>query len=154
VLATLRRTGAKPQNLKLELTESMLVQDIEDVVAKMTELKSHGLTFSLDDFATGYSCLAYLGRLPLDELKIDQAFVQNILVNPGSVAIAQAIVSLSKSMHLAVIAEGVETEAQRNCLADLGCHSYQGYLFSAPAPLEEFELLLPSLAKSASQAHS
>jgi diguanylate cyclase (GGDEF)-like protein len=151
VLTILDRTGANPQNLKLELTESMLVDDVEDVIAKMTQLKSHGLRFSLDDFGTGYSCLAYLGRLPLDQLKIDQIFVRDILVDAGSGVIAQTIISLSKSMGLSVTAEGVETEGQRDFLAHLGCHSFQGYLFSGPVPLDEFQLLLPGLAKVATQ---
>ena len=149
VLNTLDRTGADPRNLKLELTESMLVENIEDVIAKMTDLKSYGLRFSLDDFGTGYSSLAYLRRLPLDQLKIDQAFVRDILKDASCGAIAQSIVSLSKAMGLSVIAEGVETEEQRDFLTRLGCHSFQGYLFSRPVPLEEFRLLLPDLAKSA-----
>jgi diguanylate cyclase (GGDEF)-like protein len=151
VLTTLERTGANPKKLKLELTESMFVDDLEDVVAKMTELKAHGLRFSLDDFGMGYSSLAYLRRLPLDQLKIDQEFVREILVDSSSAAIAQSIISLSKAMGLSVIAEGVETEGQREFLARLGCHSFQGFLVSGPVPLEEFELLLPVLAKSAAQ---
>jgi EAL domain-containing protein (putative c-di-GMP-specific phosphodiesterase class I) len=149
VLTTLDRTGADPKNLKLELTESMFVDDVEAVIAKMKELKSHGLTFSLDDFGTGYSSLAYLRRLPLDQLKIDQAFVRDILVDASSGAIAQSIISLSRAMGLSVIAEGVETEAQREFLAQLGCHLYQGYLFSRPVPSAEFELLFPHLAANA-----
>ena len=149
VLMTLRCTGANPQKLKLELTESMFVDDLEDVVGKMTELKAHGLRFSLDDFGMGYSSLGYLRRLPLDQLKIDQEFVRDILVDPSSSAIAQSIISLSKAMGLSVIAEGVETEGQRDFLARLGCHSFQGFLFSAPVPLEEFQLLLTGLAKNA-----
>jgi EAL domain-containing protein (putative c-di-GMP-specific phosphodiesterase class I) len=149
VLTTLDRTGADPKNLKLELTESMFVDDVEAVIAKMKELKSHGLTFSLDDFGTGYSSLAYLRRLPLDQLKIDQAFVRDILVDASSGAIAQSIISLSRAMGLSVIAEGVETEAQREFLAQLGCHLYQGYLFSRPVPSSEFELLFPQLAANA-----
>lgn len=149
VLNTLDRTGADPRNLKLELTESMLVDNIEDVIAKMTDLKAHGLTFSLDDFGTGYSSLAYLRRLPLDQLKIDQAFVRDILKDASCGAIAQSIISLSNAMGLSVIAEGVETEEQRDFLVRLGCHSFQGFLFSRPVPLEEFGLLLPDLAKNA-----
>ncbi|HME37053.1 MAG TPA: EAL domain-containing protein [Candidatus Sulfotelmatobacter sp.] len=152
VLTTLERTGANPKSLKLELTESMFVNDLEDVVAKMTELKSHGLRFALDDFGMGYSSLAYLRRLPLDQLKIDQEFVREILVDPSSAAIAQSIISLSKAMGLSVIAEGVETEGQREFLARLGCHSFQGFLVSGPVPLEDFELLLPALARSAAQS--
>jgi diguanylate cyclase (GGDEF)-like protein len=149
VLSTLDRTGANPQNLKLELTESMFVEDLEDVVAKMRTLKSHGLRFSLDDFGMGYSSLAYLRRLPLDQLKIDQEFVRDILVDASSSAIAQSIISLSRAMGLSVIAEGVETEAQREFLARLGCHSFQGFLFSGAVPVEEFQLLLTGLAENA-----
>jgi diguanylate cyclase (GGDEF)-like protein len=145
VLRTLERTGATPRSLKLELTESMFVDDLEDVIAKMTALKSHGIRFSLDDFGMGYSSLAYLRRLPLDQLKIDQEFVRDILVDASSGAIAQSIISLSKAMGLSVIAEGVETEGQRDFLARLGCHSFQGFLFSGPLPLEEFQVLLASL---------
>jgi len=141
VLAALDRTGADPENLELELTESMLVDSIEEVICKMTELKAHGLRFSLDDFGTGYSSLAYLKRLPLDQLKIDRSFVQDILVDASSGAIAQTIISLSRAMGLPVIAEGVESEEQRDYLTRLGCHSFQGYLFSRPLPLEEFERL-------------
>ncbi len=149
VLTTLARTGANPHHLKLELTESMFVEDLEDVIAKMTVLKSHGVRFSLDDFGMGYSSLAYLRRLPLDQLKIDQEFVRDILVDASSGAIAQSIVSLSKAMGLSVIAEGVETEGQRDFLARLGCHSFQGFLFSGPLPLEQFQVLLAGLADNA-----
>ncbi len=145
VLAALDRTGANPKNLKLELTESMLVDNVDEVISKMTELKSHGLSFALDDFGTGYSSLAYLKRLPLDQLKIDRAFVRDMLVDLTSGAIAQTIISLGRAMDLSVMAEGVETEEQRGFLAGLGCHSFQGYLFSRPLPLEEFEALLEGI---------
>jgi diguanylate cyclase (GGDEF)-like protein/PAS domain S-box-containing protein len=150
VLATLERTGADPRRLELELTESMLVDDIEQVIAKMIALKSHGLQFSLDDFGTGYSSLTYLKRLPLDRLKIDRSFVRDILVDESSGAIAQTIISLSKAMGLPVIAEGVETEEQRVCLEKLGCHAFQGYLFSRPVPIQALELLLQGLASDES----
>jgi diguanylate cyclase (GGDEF)-like protein/PAS domain S-box-containing protein len=152
VLAALDRTGANPRHLELELTESMLVDDIEDIIAKMTALKSHGLKFSLDDFGTGYSSLAYLKRLPLDQLKIDRSFVKDILVDASSGAIAQTILSLSRAMDLPVIAEGVETDEQRVYLARLGCHSFQGYLFGRPLPLQEFESLWLSTARNAAPA--
>ncbi len=139
VLSTLGRTGAKPDRLKLEMTESLLVTHVEDVIAKMNALKARGVAFSLDDFGTGYSSLSYLKRLPLDQLKIDQSFVRDILNDPNDAAIAKMVIALADSMDLAVIAEGVETEAQRELLAGLGCHCYQGYLFSRPIPLEEFE---------------
>jgi diguanylate cyclase (GGDEF)-like protein/PAS domain S-box-containing protein len=148
VLDALDRTGASPRNLDLELTESMLAENIEEVIAKMTYLKSHGLRFSLDDFGTGYSSLAYLKRLPLDVLKIDRSFVRDILVDAGSGAIAQTILSLSRAMGLPVIAEGVENEEQREFLAGLGCHSFQGYLFSHPLPLAELERVWLNAAES------
>jgi len=142
VLAVLDSTGATAENLKLELTEGMLVDNIDDVVAKMTRLKMHGLRFSLDDFGTGYSSLSYLNRLPLEQLKIDRSFVRDILVDATSGAIAQAIVSLSKAMGLSVIAEGVETEEQRLFLQRLGCFGFQGYLSTRPQPLDKFEQIL------------
>src|SRR5208337_5011915 len=114
----------------------------EDVIAKMTSLKSHGLRFSLDDFGTGYSSLSYLKRLPLHQLKIDRAFVHDMLLDNTSGAIVQTIIALSLAMGLSVIAEGVETEEQREFLTGLGCHSFQGYLFSRPLPVEEIDLLL------------
>jgi EAL domain-containing protein (putative c-di-GMP-specific phosphodiesterase class I) len=110
----------------------------------MTELKSHGLKFSLDDFGTGYSSLSYLKRLPLDNLKIDHSFVRDILVDASSGAIAQTVMSLSQATGLSVIAEGVETEEQRVFLARLGCHAFQGFLFSRPVPIDKFEGLLSS----------
>lgn len=139
VLTTLERTGAKPKLLKLELTESMLVADVEVIIDKMSALKAKGLVFSLDDFGTGYSSLAYLKRLPLSQLKIDQGFVRNIVTDPNDVAIAKMVVALAESMGLAVIAEGVELQAQADFLAHLGCHAYQGYLFSRPVPLSALE---------------
>jgi diguanylate cyclase (GGDEF)-like protein len=142
VLTVLARTAANPKTLKLELTETVLVEDVDGVVAKMTELKLHGLKFSLDDFGTGYSSLSYLSRLPLDELKIDGSFIENILDDERGGAIAQTIISLGSAMGLSVIAEGVETEEQRDRLVRLGCDSYQGYLFSPPVPAEQFEMLL------------
>jgi diguanylate cyclase (GGDEF)-like protein/PAS domain S-box-containing protein len=141
VLASVARTGANPMTLKLELTESMLVDNLDDIIAKMTELREHGLSFSLDDFGTGYSSLSYLKRLPLDQLKIDRAFVRDILSDVSSGAIAQTIISLSKAMGLSVIAEGVETEGQRDFLMQLGCSSFQGYLYGRPLPAAEFERL-------------
>nr|WP_315238546.1 EAL domain-containing protein [uncultured Albidiferax sp.] len=139
VLAVLAQTGAPPHRLKLELTESTLVNNVEAIIAKMLLLKAHGVGFSLDDFGTGYSSLSYLKRLPLDQLKIDQSFVRDVLTDPNDAAIAQMIVALGGSLGLAVIAEGVEMEAQRQFLARHGCHAYQGYLFSKPLPLDAFE---------------
>ncbi|MDO8285604.1 MAG: EAL domain-containing protein [Rhodoferax sp.] len=139
VLAILNQTGANPKKLKLELTESLLVNNIEDVIEKMFTLRAKGVGFSLDDFGTGYSSLSYLKRMPLDQLKIDQSFVRDVLVDPNDAAIARTVVALAHSLGLGVIAEGVETEAQRVALAESGCHAYQGYLFSKPLPVEAFE---------------
>jgi diguanylate cyclase (GGDEF)-like protein/PAS domain S-box-containing protein len=139
VLSVLDQSGANPKQLKLELTESMLVQDIEGIIIKMDTLKSRGVSFSLDDFGTGYSSLSYLKRLPLGQLKIDQGFVRNIVTDPNDAAIAKMVVALADSVGLSVIAEGVELEAQRDFLAGLGCHAYQGYLFSRPLPIDAFE---------------
>jgi diguanylate cyclase (GGDEF)-like protein len=139
VLAVLGSTGANPQRLKLELTESLLLSNLENSIAKMTALKAKGVGFSLDDFGTGYSSLSHLKRLPLDQLKIDQGFVRDILIDTNDAAIAKMVVALAESMGLTVIAEGVESEAQRDYLAHQGCHTYQGFLFSRPVPLDEFE---------------
>jgi len=139
VLAVLDATGANPRQLKLELTESLLVENVQEVIGKMSALKLKGVGFSLDDFGTGYSSLSYLKRLPLDQLKIDQSFVRDVLTDPNDAAIAQTVVALAASLGFGVIAEGVETAAQRDFLAASGCHAYQGYFFSKPLPLAEFE---------------
>lgn len=139
VLDALKRTGADPRKLELELTESLLLQDVEDTIDKMLELKRHGVTFALDDFGTGYSSLSYLKRLPLNQLKIDQSFVRDVLTDANDAAIARTIVALGTSLGLSVIAEGVETPAQRDFLQSHGCHTWQGYLFSRPLPAAQFE---------------
>ncbi|MDC8773118.1 putative bifunctional diguanylate cyclase/phosphodiesterase [Roseateles albus] len=130
----LQKTGAKPTQLKLELTESMLVDDIEGVVAKMKAIKGYGVAFSLDDFGTGYSSLSILKRLPLQQLKIDQSFVRDILVDPNDAVIARTIVALAHNLDLRVIAEGVESAEQRDFLAAIGCDAFQGYFFGRPVP--------------------
>jgi diguanylate cyclase (GGDEF)-like protein/PAS domain S-box-containing protein len=136
VLAVLEFTGADPRRLKLEVTESLLVEDIEDTVAKMAALRARGVSFSLDDFGTGYSSLSYLKRLPLDQLKIDQSFVRDVITSASDANIAKAIVALAHSMGLSVVAEGVETSGQFDVLARQGCRAYQGYLFGLPGPAE------------------
>ena len=144
VFAAVSRSGADPHRLKLELTESLLLQDIERTIDKMHRLKELGIGFSLDDFGTGYSSLAYLKRLPLDQLKIDQSFVRDVLSDPNDAAIARTIVALGQSLGLAVIAEGVETGEQRDFLAGIGCQAYQGYLFSRPVAVAALERWLRS----------
>jgi EAL domain-containing protein (putative c-di-GMP-specific phosphodiesterase class I) len=137
VMGALHGAGAPVSQLKIELTESMLLDDVESVITKMTALKALGVGFSLDDFGTGYSSLSYLKRLPLDQLKIDQSFVRDLLTDPKEAAIAKTIVALGHSLGLTVIAEGVETAAQRQVLQQLGCHSFQGYFFGRPAPADQ-----------------
>jgi diguanylate cyclase (GGDEF)-like protein/PAS domain S-box-containing protein len=139
VLTAIAQTGARASRLKLELTESVLVDNVQDIIGKMSALKARGVVFSLDDFGIGYSSLSYLKLLPLDQLKIDQSFVRDILVDPNDAAIARTIVALAQSLGLGVIAEGVETQAQRDFLASVGCHAYQGYYFCRPLPIEGFE---------------
>lgn len=139
VLTTLERTGANPRNLRLELTESMFVDNFEEIIAKMKVLRAHGFKFSVDDFGTGFSCLSYLKRLPIDELKIDQTFVHDIVGDANSGAIAESIILLGRALGLSVIAEGVETKEQRDSLIRLGCSSFQGWLFSQALPVTEFQ---------------
>jgi diguanylate cyclase (GGDEF)-like protein len=142
VIAILERTGANPQRLKLELTESVFAGDADQIVAQMSSLKAIGIGFSIDDFGTGYSSLSYLSRMPLDQLKIDQSFVADLENNESHVSICAATISLAHSLKLTVVAEGVETEAQRYFLGTVHqCDMLQGYLFSKPLPLAEFEAL-------------
>ncbi|WP_291437815.1 EAL domain-containing protein, partial [Acidovorax sp.] len=142
VLAALAGAGADGHQLKLEMTEGLLLQDVEDTIDKMGQLKGYGVGFSLDDFGTGYSSLSYLKRLPLDQLKIDQSFVRDVLTDPNDAAIARTVVALGTSLGLRVIAEGVETEAQREFLERHHCHAWQGYLLSPPVAVAEFEELV------------
>jgi diguanylate cyclase (GGDEF)-like protein/PAS domain S-box-containing protein len=136
---TLQETGADPGLLKLELTESMLAENVDAMVAKMQQLRDRGVHFSLDDFGTGFSSLNYLKRLPIDQLKIDQSFVKDVLEDANDAAIVRSVIALGQSLGLAVIAEGVETPGQRDFLAVHGCAQFQGYLFGRPVPLADFE---------------
>ena len=140
VVGALQKSGAKPQLLKLELTESMLVNDIEDIITKMNAIKAYGVDFSLDDFGTGYSSLSYLTRLPLAQLKLDQSFVRDVATNPSDAAIARTVVSLGHSLGLKVVAEGVENIEQRDFLSSIGCDAFQGYYFGRPAPANAMDL--------------
>ncbi|OFZ66209.1 MAG: diguanylate cyclase [Betaproteobacteria bacterium RBG_16_56_24] len=142
VQRVLLESGAKPSRLKLELTESTVLENVQDTIAKMREIKLLGVSFSMDDFGTGYSSLSYLKRLPLDQIKIDKSFVLDIANDPNDAAIVQAIIAMTGALGLNVIAEGVETETQREFLDKHGCHAFQGYLFSKPIPVEQFEGML------------
>ena len=144
VRQVLAETGADPGRLKLEVTESALAKDIEEVISKMLQLRAHGVTFALDDFGTGYSSLAYLKRLPMDQLKIDRSFVRDVITDPSDATLVRTIVSLAREFGVAVIAEGVETEDQRDFLAAVGCHGFQGYFFGRPQPVEQVERLVSS----------
>ena len=144
VFTAIKDHGVNPERLKLEITESMLLNQIDQMIAKMAAIKARGVSFSLDDFGTGYSSLTYLKRLPIDQLKIDQSFVRGLPVDSSDVAIAQTIVALAHTLKLGVIAEGVETEEQQLFLANIGCHDYQGYFFSRPLPIDKFTEFLES----------
>lgn len=139
VRQVLDQTGANPKRLKIELTESMVLDNVNDAIAKMQALRALGVGFSMDDFGTGYSSLSYLKQLPLDQLKIDRSFVTNLITDSNDAAIVKAIITLGQTFGLSVIAEGVETGAQRELLLQHGCHVFQGYHFSRPVPLHEFE---------------
>ena len=138
----LAETGADPTCLKIELTETLVIEDVADTIARMQALKAVGVGFSMDDFGTGFSSLSYLKRLPLDQLKIDQSFVRDLASDANDAAIVQTIITMGKTLGLDVIAEGVETGAQRDCLHAFGCMAYQGFLFSRPLPLPAFEAFL------------
>ncbi|WP_295577091.1 EAL domain-containing protein [uncultured Lamprocystis sp.] len=142
VLTTLDRYQANPRRLKLELTESLLVDRLDEVIVKMSALKTLGLGLALDDFGTGYSSLSYLRHLPLEQLKIDRSFVRDLPADRDSAAVAQTIIVLGQTMGLCVLAEGVETQAQRDLLASLGCHGFQGYFFGEPMPMDAFQELI------------
>jgi len=141
VQQVLRASAIDPAKLVLEVTESMML-DVPDAIGKMKALKTLGVSFSMDDFGTGYSSLASLTKLPLSELKIDQSFVSKLGVEASSAIIVQATIGMGQALDLEVIAEGVETQAQHNILVQQGCQRFQGFLFSRPVPIEEFEALL------------
>lgn len=137
------RINSLPSHLlKLEITEGIVIQNLDDTIAKMTCLKALGVSFAMDDFGTGYSSLTYLKRLPVDALKIDQSFIRDATTDPNDAEIIRAIVAMAQSLNLIVIAEGVETPQQLEFLQQIGCHLYQGYLFSKPQELKAFEALL------------
>jgi diguanylate cyclase (GGDEF)-like protein/PAS domain S-box-containing protein len=142
VQTNLKRYNIKPKHLKLELTESLLLDNIDGIIISMIALETIGVEFSLDDFGTGYSSLQYLKMLPMNQLKIDQSFVRDIVNDSSDRSIVRTIIAMAKSLGFEVIAEGVETEEQQNILLNKGCKRFQGYLFGRPVPIDEFEALL------------
>ncbi|WP_051321307.1 putative bifunctional diguanylate cyclase/phosphodiesterase [Chrysiogenes arsenatis] len=148
----LQASGINPSHLKLELTESLVVENVTDAIEKMQTLRAIGVGFSMDDFGTGYSSLSYLQQLPLCQLKIDQSFVRDLTSDRGSAAIVQTIIAMAHSLELQAIAEGVETEAQKEYLYRYGCETFQGYYFGRPVPCEDFEALVRSQARSRNTA--
>ena len=142
VQAAVQRSAINPMRLKFELTESMLLDNLDSTIVTMNALKEVGIRFSLDDFGTGYSSLQYLKRLPLYQLKIDQSFVRDIADDSSDQAIVRTIIAMAHTLNLSVIAEGVETAEQQDLLLSSGCTHYQGYLFGKPVPIDEFEALL------------
>jgi len=145
VLSEVAPLGARAHLLTLELTESLVLENVEETVARMHQLRTRGIRFSVDDFGTGYSSLAYLTRLPLHQLKIDQSFVRNLGTRPTDEVIVQTIIGMAHNLELEVIAEGVETEEQRALLRNYGCSFYQGYLLGQPMPITDLLALLPPL---------
>ena len=142
VESILADTGADPRLLKLEFTESVLLDNLEGAIEKMGALSKLGIRFSIDDFGTGYSSLAYLKRLPLDEIKIDRSFIRDITTDPSDANLVETIISMASRLGLKVVAEGVETAEQLQFLMDSGSRNFQGYLFSRPLPVEDFDVLL------------
>jgi diguanylate cyclase (GGDEF)-like protein/PAS domain S-box-containing protein len=140
----LHTSKIRPELLKLELTESLMLENVSETIEKMGKLKALGVGFSLDDFGTGYSSLSYLKQLPLDQIKIDQAFVRDIISDPNDAAIVVMIIAMSKALGLHVLAEGVESQAQRDFLLANGCHAFQGYLFGKPVTHAMFEAAILS----------
>jgi EAL domain-containing protein (putative c-di-GMP-specific phosphodiesterase class I) len=149
IRSALETTGADPQRLKLELTESLLLDQVDSAIARMHELRALGLSFSLDDFGTGFSSLSYLKRLPLEQLKIDRSFVVDLLTDSSAASIARAVIHLAHSLGLSVVAEGVESEEVWSHLREQGCDAAQGYLFSRPVPADEIPRRLRALAARA-----
>lgn len=142
VKASIQRHAIDASRLKLEITESVFLTNVDDIIAKMNAIHQIGVQFSLDDFGTGYSSLQYLKRLPLDQLKIDRSFVRDIAVDSSDEAIVRTIIAMAESLNLSVVAEGVETDEQRRLLLDINCFHYQGYLFGRPVPIQQFETML------------
>jgi EAL domain-containing protein (putative c-di-GMP-specific phosphodiesterase class I) len=140
VVTILSETGMDPANLCLELTEGIVMKDIDETITSLKKLESLGISLSIDDFGTGYSSLSYLLRMPIDEIKIDRSFVNGLPDQKEHLAVINAIITMASAMNFRVVAEGVETEEQLGCLTEVGCHTVQGYYFSRPLPVDQLEL--------------
>ena len=138
----IHETGANPSKLKLEVTESLVLTDVDGTIEKMRQLQDIGITFAIDDFGTGYSSLSYLRKLPLSQLKIDRSFVADITNEPNAATIVRTIIGMAHTLELTVVAEGVETVQQYAFLKRNGCDCFQGYLLGRPVPLPEFQDLI------------
>jgi len=137
IVTAIDRFGIDPRKLMLELTETAMFTAVDETITKMAALKSHGIRFSIDDFGVGYSCLAYLKNMPLDQIKMDRSVVNNVITNRIDAAIVKTILALGQSLRIEVVAEGIETEEQSRFLGRHGCQTYQGYFFGRPGPMEE-----------------
>jgi EAL domain-containing protein (putative c-di-GMP-specific phosphodiesterase class I) len=148
IIAAVNKSGANPRRLKLELTESLLLEDVDGIAEKMNQLRAFGIEFSLDDFGTGYSSLSYLRRLPFEQLKVDQSFVGDLLVNQEDATLVKTIITLGRNLGLKVVAEGVMTQSQFDFLDRCVCDAFQGYFFSEPLPPEGFDNFVVAHASS------
>jgi EAL domain-containing protein (putative c-di-GMP-specific phosphodiesterase class I) len=154
VIGALAASGLPARRLELEITETAIIHDEEATLVKISQLREMGVRISLDDFGTGYSSLSYLHRLPFDKIKIDQSFIKNVADDDNSLAIVQAIALVAKTRNVITVAEGVETEQQRELLRMLGCSEMQGYLFSHPVPVQDLLQFFPTRAQRAADAAS
>jgi len=137
VMTAIENSGIEPENLELEITENLFLDDAESVATKMSQLKTEGIRFSIDDFGTGYSSLAYIKRLPVDQIKIDQTFIRDILLDQDDASIVESIIAMAEKMGLELIAEGVEQQGQVDFLKTNGCHYFQGFFYSRPTSIDQ-----------------
>jgi EAL domain-containing protein (putative c-di-GMP-specific phosphodiesterase class I) len=154
VISALAASGLPARRLELEITETAIIHNEETTLDKISQLREMGVQISLDDFGTGYSSLSYLQRIPFDKIKIDQSFIENVADNDVSLAIVQAVVTVARARNVITVAEGVETEQQRELLRMLGCSEMQGYLFSRPVPVQGLLQFFPIRAQRAAEAAS
>jgi EAL domain-containing protein (putative c-di-GMP-specific phosphodiesterase class I) len=152
ILCVLLESGLPPERLKLEITESVLIENEQSILPMIRQLKNLGVTLALDDFGTGYSSLSYLAKFPFDTIKIDRSFIRDIAHDENSAAIVQAVATMAQKLGMTTVAEGIETNDQRQKVRELGCTEMQGYLFSPPRPVEELSALIASSLEHAASA--